>query len=62
MMFGLLGAMFHFQFVVDKVLSADPGLMALKFFDNFTTHGNSWEYMWDQMLHALRLFAAAGFM
>ena len=44
------------------MLAADPELMALKFFDDITTHGNSWEYVWDQTLRALRLLAAAGFM
>ena len=47
MIFGLLGASFYFQYVVDKILSRDSGLLAVKFFDDMTTNGNSWEYAWD---------------
>ena len=42
MTFGFLGAPYHFQYIMDCMLSLDPKLLALVFFDNVTTHGAHW--------------------
>ena len=62
MTFGFLGAPYHFQYIMDCMLSLDPKLLALVFFDDVTMHGAHWYYVWDYMLRALRVITSVGFM
>ncbi len=39
---GAKGAPFHFQFVVDGVLSAEPQLSTVAYLDDLTPHGRGW--------------------
>ena len=62
MTFGFMGAPYHFQYVVDRILARDPLLLALVFLDDVTAHGRTWEQVWEQTMCAIRVLAESGLM